>query len=156
VGAAARAMFVQAAAARWKVPAGEVTVANGVVSHGAGQSATFAELLADAAKIEPPKTPRLKDPKGFTLVGTDRVRRKDSAAKSSGTARFTQDVHAPNMLVAMVAHAPRFGGEVKSFDAAAARKVPGVVDVFQIETGVAVTANNTWAARQGRDALKVE
>jgi isoquinoline 1-oxidoreductase beta subunit len=155
-GAAARAMFVAAAADGWKVPAGEITVANGVVSHaGSSKSATFAELLPAAAKVAPPQAPTLKDPKTFTLIGTDRVRRKDAVAKSTGTATFTQDVRRPNMLVAMVAHPPRFGGTVKSFDAAAARKVPGVVEVFQIPTGVAVTANNTWAARQGRDALKV-
>jgi len=97
----------------------------------------------------------LKDPKSFSLVGTDRVRRKDSKAKSDGTARFTQDVQLPNMLFAMVAHSPRFGGKVASFDDSTARKVPGVVDVFQIPTGVAVTAQNTYAARQGRDALVV-
>ncbi|HZZ34903.1 MAG TPA: xanthine dehydrogenase family protein molybdopterin-binding subunit, partial [Caulobacteraceae bacterium] len=155
-GAAARAMFVTAAADTWKAPAGEITVANGVVSHaGSGKTATFAELLPAAAKVAPPENPTLKDPKTFTLIGTDRVRRKDAAAKSNGTALFTQDVRKPNMLIGMVAHAPRFGGTVKSFDASAARKVPGVVDVFQIPTGVAVTANSTWAARQGRDALKV-
>jgi isoquinoline 1-oxidoreductase beta subunit len=155
-GAAARAMFVTAAADGWKVPAGEVSVANGVVSHAAsGRSATFAELLPAAAKVKPPEAPALKDPRTFTLIGTDRVRRKDTPAKSTGTAMFTQDVRKPNMLTAMVAHAPRFGGKVKSFEAAAARKVPGVVDVFEIPTGVAVVANNTWAARQGRDALKV-
>ncbi|MDB5482769.1 MAG: isoquinoline 1-oxidoreductase [Caulobacteraceae bacterium] len=156
VGAATRAMFVTAAADRWKVPAGEITVKNSVVSHSSGKSATFGELVADAAKVAPPKDPTLKDPKTFTLIGTDRVRRKDAAAKSRGQARFTQDVHMPNMLVAMVAHSPRFGGKVKSFDASAAKKVPGVVDVFQIPTGVAVVANNTWAAHQGRDTLKVE
>ena len=154
-GAAARAMLVQAAAARWKVPAGEIAVKNGVLSHASGKSAGFGELVADAAMITPPAQPALKDPKAFTLVGTDRVRRKDSAAKSTGTARFTQDVQSPDLLVAMVAHPPRFGGKVKSFDDAVARKVPGVVDVFKIPTGVAVTASNTWAARQGRDALKV-
>lgn len=156
-GAAARAMFVTAAADTWKAPAGEITVAKGVVSHaGSGRSATFGELLPAAAKVTPPKTPVLKDPKAFTLIGTDRVRRKDALAKSTGTATFTQDVQKPDMLVAMVAHAPRFGGAVKSFDAAAARQVPGVVDVFQIPTGVAVTARNTYAARKGRDALKIE
>ena len=155
-GAGARAMFVQAAATRWSVPAGEVTVKNGVVGHASGKSATFGELVADAAKVKPPENPTLKDPKTFTLVGTDRVRRKDSGAKSNGTARFTQDVHLPNMLTAMVAHSPRFGGKVKSFDAKAAKAVPGVVDVFQIPTGVAVVAGSTWAARQGRDALKVD
>jgi len=156
VGAATRAMFVEAAADRWKVKAGEISIANGVVAHPSGQSAKFADLVADAAKIKPPSDPKLKDPKAYSLIGTDRVRRKDSAAKSTGSAQFTQDVHLPDMLTAMVAHAPRFGGKVKSFDADAAKKVPGVVDVFKIPSGVAVTALNTFAARQGREALKVE
>jgi len=156
-GAAARAMFVQAAATTWNAPAGEITVQNGVVAHAkSGKQAHFGELLAAAAKVAPPQKPVLKDPKAFTLIGTDRVRRKDSAAKSTGTARFTQDVHLPRMLTAMVAHAPRFGAKVASFDAAAARQVPGVVDVFQIPTGVAVVADNTWAARKGRDAVVVK
>ena len=156
VGAATRAMFVSAAAARWKVPAAEITVNSGVVAHASGKSATFGDLVAEAGKITPPASPTLKDPRAFTLIGTDRVRRKDSAAKSMGQATYTQDVRKPNMLVAMVAHSPRFGGKVKRFDATAAKAVPGVVDVFQIPTGVAVTAHNSWAARQGRDALKVE
>lgn len=155
-GAGARAMFVQAASGKWNVPAAEITVKDGVVSHKSGKSAGFGDLLADAAKVKPPEAPVLKDPKTFTLIGTSRVRRKDSLAKSTGTARFTQDVQEPNLLVAMVAHAPLFGAKVKSFDATAAKKVPGVVEVYQIPTGVAVVANNTWAARQGRDALKVE
>lgn len=155
-GAAARAMFVQAAAAKWSVPASEITVKDSVLTHASGKTAGFGDLLADAAKITPPASPALKDPKTFTLIGTDRVRRKDALAKSTGTARFTQDVQLPNMLTAMVAHAPRFGGKVKSFDAAEAKKVPGVVDVFEIPTGVAVVAQNTYAARMGREALKLE
>ena len=155
-GAAARSMFVSAAAQRWNVPAGEIGVKDGVVSHAAsGKQAGFGELVADAAKVPPPAAPVLKDPARFTLVGSERVRRRDAQAKSDGTARFTQDVHLPGMLTAMVAHPPRFGGKVKSFDDSAARKVPGVVGVYKIPTGVAVTATNTWAARQGRDALKV-
>jgi isoquinoline 1-oxidoreductase beta subunit len=156
-GAAARAMFVEAAAKRWSVPAGEVLVENGMLTHGSGKRAGFGELLAEAAKVEPPQTPKLKDPKSFTLVGAaDRVRRKDTPAKVDGSARYTQDVHLPGMLTAMVAHSPRFGGKVAAFDASAARRVPGVVDVFQIPTGVAVVAQNTYAARQGRDALVVQ
>lgn len=155
-GAAARAMFVEAAATAWGVPAAEITVRDGIVGHaGSGKQAPFAELLADAAKVAPPQPPALKDPQAFTLIGGERVRRKDAEAKSDGTARFTQDVQLPNMLVAMVAHSPRFGGKVAGFDAAAARRVPGVVDVFEIPTGVAVVAETTWAARQGRDALSV-
>jgi isoquinoline 1-oxidoreductase beta subunit len=155
-GAAARAMFVQAAANRWGAPAGELTVKDGVVSHAAsGKSAGFGELLADAAKVAPPNPPTLKDPRAFTLIGTDRVKRKDSGRKSTGTERYTQDVHLPDMLTAVVAHPQRFGAKPVGFDATATKAVPGVVDVVQIPTGVAVIARSTYAARKGRDALKV-
>jgi len=154
-GAGARAMFVQAAANKWNVPVGEITVKDGVLTHGSGKSATFGDLLADAAKVPPPTDAKLKDPKTFTLIGTDRVRRKDAQAKSDGTARYTQDVRLPDMLTAVVAHAPLFGAKVESLDAVEARKVPGVVDVFEIPTGVAVVAQSTYAARMGREALKI-
>ena len=155
-GAAARAMFVQAAAARWSAPAKDIAVKDSVVSHAAsGRSARFAELLPDVAKLTPPAAPALKKPSDFTLIGTDRVSRKDSLAKSTGAARYTQDVHLPNMLTAMIAHPKRFGSKVADFDATAAKQVPGVVDVVKLPTGVAVIAQNTYAARQGRDALKV-
>ncbi|MBI1198771.1 MAG: molybdopterin-dependent oxidoreductase [Phenylobacterium sp.] len=154
-GAAARAMFVQAAATKWAVPVAEVTVKDSVVAHPSGRKAGFGELVADAAKVTPPQAPALKDPKAFTLIGSDLVRRKDAQAKSTGTARYTQDVRLPNMLVAVVAHAPLFGGKVASFDAAEAEKVPGVVEIFKIPTGVAVVAQSTYAAKTARDALKV-
>jgi len=155
-GAGARAMFVQAAANRWNVAVGEITVKDSVVTHTSGKTAGFGELLADAAKVPAATDIKLKDPKTFTLIGTDRVRRKDSQAKSDGSARYTQDVRLPDMLTAVVAHGPRFGAKLKSFDGAEAKKVPGVVDVFEIPTGVAVVAQNTYAARMGREALKVE
>jgi isoquinoline 1-oxidoreductase beta subunit len=154
-GASARAMFVQAASAKWGVPAAEITVKDSLVSHPSGKSASFGALLADAAKIAPPENPTLKDPKTFTLIGTQKVRRKDSLAKSTGAAVYTQDIHMPGMLTAMVAHPPRFGATVASFDDTEARKIKGVVKIFKIPTGVAVVAENTWAAKQGRDALKV-
>ncbi|MDR3510099.1 MAG: xanthine dehydrogenase family protein molybdopterin-binding subunit [Caulobacteraceae bacterium] len=155
-GASARAMFVQAAATRFGVPAHDLVVKDSMVSHVlSGRSASFADLLADASKVAPPKSPTLKRRSDFTLIGTDRVRRKDSLAKSTGTARYTQDVHLPDMLTAMVAHPTKFGAKVKDFDADAARKVPGVVDVVRIPTGVAVIAQSTYAAKLGRDALKV-
>jgi isoquinoline 1-oxidoreductase beta subunit len=154
-GAAARAMFVQAAAAKWGVPAAEITVKDGVVGHPSGRRAGFGELVADAARVAPPQAPALKDPRSFTLIGTDRVRRKDAQAKSTGTARYTQDVRLPGMLAAVVAHAPRFGATVASFDATEAEKVPGVVEIFTIPSGVAVVAQSTYAAKTARDALKV-
>ena len=87
-----------------------------MVSHPSGKTATFGDLLADAARLDAPRSVTLKDPAQFTLIGTDRVRRKDSEAKSNGTARFTQDVHLENMLTAVVAHPPLFGAKVKNFD----------------------------------------
>ncbi|WP_300398147.1 molybdopterin cofactor-binding domain-containing protein [uncultured Sphingobium sp.] len=156
-GAAARAMFVHAAALRWSVPRRLIKVRDGVVSHpGSNRSATFAELLVDAARQTPPQQPTLKQAKDYRLIGTDRVRRKDSVPKSTGAQVYTQDIQRPDLLVAMVAHSPRFGGRLARFDPADARKVNGVVDVFAIETGVAVVAQTSFAARKGRDALRVE
>lgn len=156
-GASARAMFVAAAALRWQVPRDQVEVRDGIVSHsGSRNSATFAELLADAASQPPPQNPALKQPEAYRLVGTDRVRRKDSLAKSSGAQIYAQDIQRPGLLVAMVAHSPRFGGRLARFDDSDARKVKGVVDIFAIESGVAVVAESTIAARRGRDALRIE
>ena len=154
-GAAGRAMLVGAAAKRWKVAPGEIVVSNGIVNHAAsGRKASFGELALDAANEAVPAEVKLKDPKDFKLVGK-RANRKDSAAKTDGTAKFTQDVQLPGMLVAVVAHPPQFGAKVKSFDAGRARQVKGVVDVVQIPQGVAVLAKDTWSAKKGRDALSV-
>jgi isoquinoline 1-oxidoreductase subunit beta len=156
-GAAARSMFVDAAASRWSVPRRLIEVRDGIVSSPAAQrSSTFAELLSDAARQSPPQTPVLKQSADYRLIGTDRVRRKDSLPKSTGAQVYTQDIHRPDMLVAMVARSPRFGGKVARFDASDARKAKGVVDVFAIETGVAVVAETTFAAKLGRDALRIK
>ena len=155
-GAAGRAMLVAAATRLWKVPAGEVSVRDGVVAHvKSGRQASFGQLAEAAAKETVPAEVRLKDPGEFRLIGKH-VPRKDSADKTTGRAQFTQDVQLPGMLVAVVAHPPRFGGTVKSFDAGSARKIRGVVDVVQIPQGVAVLAKDTWSAKKGRDALTVE
>ena len=152
-GAAARAMLVQAAADRWGVPASQVTVSKGIVRAG-DRRATFGELAADAAKVTPPKDPPLKDPKDFTLIG-QRVPRLDSVEKTTGKAVFAMDFTLPGALVALVERPPVFGATVQGFDAAEARKVPGVVDVVQIPRGVAVLATGFWAAQKGREALEV-
>lgn len=155
-GAAARAMLVQAAAARWGVPAGEITVSKGVVSHAkSGKTATFGALAEAAAKLPVPETVTLKDPSKYTLIGNAKLHRLDGVAKTTGAQTFAMDVKRPGMLTAVVARPPRFGGAVKSFDATAAKAVPGVRDVVQIGTGVAVLADHTWAAIKGREALKV-
>lgn len=155
-GASARSMLVAAAAQQWKVPAEELSVSDGVVMHARSKrKASFGQLAQAAAQQPVPTDARLKDPKDFKLIGK-RVLRKDSREKTNGTARFTQDVHLPGMLTAVVAHPLRFGGKVKSFDATQAKAVKGVVDVVQIPTGVAVLAKDTWSAKKGRDVLQVE
>jgi isoquinoline 1-oxidoreductase subunit beta len=157
-GAAARAMLVAAAAEKWKVPAGEIRVSNGVVSH-ASRKATFGELAADAAKQKVPEDVPLKDSKDFVYIGKP-ARRTDARAKSTGTAQFTQDVKLPGMLTAVVLHPPRFGAKLKSFDASRAKAVKGVQNVVAFSTpvtdGVAVLAKDYWTAKKGRDALSAE
>jgi len=154
-GATARATLVEAAAREWGVPASEITVERGVVVHPpSGRRATFGELAPKAAKLTPPAQVKLKDPSQFTLVGK-RVPRIDGAAKSDGSAKFTMDFSLPGMLTAVIARAPRFGATVKSFDATATRRVKGVTHVVQVPSGVAVVATKFWAARKGREALRV-
>ncbi|WP_197338769.1 xanthine dehydrogenase family protein molybdopterin-binding subunit [Ralstonia solanacearum] len=155
-GATARAMLVAAAARQWRVPAEEIRVDEGVVVHPrTGRRASFGQLARAAAQLPVPADVKLKAPQDFKFIGKH-ASRKDSADKINGRARFTQDVHLPGMLTAMVAHAPRFGAKVRSFNAAPAKAVQGVVDVVQIPTGVAVLAKDTWSARKGREALQVE
>ena len=155
-GAAARQMLVVAAAKKWNVPDDEITVDAGIIKHEAsGKNATFGEFAELAAKQPVPAEVFLKSPDEFDLIGKD-IPRKDSLVKTTGKAIFTQDVKLPDMLTALVAHAPRFGAKVKSFDDTEAKKIRGVVNVVQIPTGVAVLAKEYWAALQGRNALKVE
>ncbi|MFD0936473.1 molybdopterin cofactor-binding domain-containing protein, partial [Methylobacterium trifolii] len=154
-GAAAREMLVVAAAFQWKVPPSEVTVEDGVVRHAASnRQARFGELAASAATLPVPEAPRLKDPSQWRLIGKA-APRLDSVAKTNGSAVYSLDIRRPGQVTAVVAHPPRFGGIVKSFDAAATRKVAGVLDVVAVPTGVAVIARDTWAAMKGREALTV-
>lgn len=158
-GATARAMLITAAAQRWSVPASEIAVSAGQVMHQASkQQAGFGELVADAVKLPVPTDVKTK-PGNFTFIGKN-ASRVDSRAKSTGTAMFTQDVKLPGMLTAVVAHPPRFGAKLKSFDAAQAKAVKGVKSVVAFETplrsGVAVLATDFWAAKQARDLLTIE
>jgi isoquinoline 1-oxidoreductase subunit beta len=153
-GAAARELLKQAAAKQWNAALGELRTANGEVTYG-DRKAGYGSLIAAAAALPVPADITLKDPKDWTLIGKDAPERVDARAKSDGTQAFTIDVKLPGMLVATVVHSPKFGGKVKSFDPTAAKAVPGVVEVVQIGSGVAVVAQNTWAAIKGRDALQV-
>jgi isoquinoline 1-oxidoreductase beta subunit len=155
-GATARAMLVAAAAKEWNVPAGEITVSEGVVAHAAaGRKASFGELAASAARVPVPTAVPLKDPASFRIVGNEKLTRLDARAKSSGRQQFAIDVMLPGMMTAVVMRPPRFGGKVGSFDASKAKAVPGVVDVVQIPRGIAVVGRDMWSARKGREALSV-
>jgi isoquinoline 1-oxidoreductase subunit beta len=154
-GATARAMLVAAAAQTWKVPAGEITVKNGVVSHASGKSATFGALAPRASTLAPPADVPLKDPKTFTLIGRE-LPRLDNEGKTTGTAIFALDVVQPGMVYAAIAHPPRFGAVVKSVDDKVAKNLKGVVAVAAISTGVAVVADSFWTAMKARDALQIE
>jgi len=155
-GATARAMLVAAAAQRWGVPVSEISVSEGQVSHGSHQ-ASFGELAVEAAAqhAPAPEAVSLKDPADFTLIGREDLVRKDEG-KQNGTAVYTQDVQLPGMLTAVVAHSPRFGGRVKSFDASKTLQRSGVEQVFEIENGVAVLAKDYWTAIKGRELLEIE
>jgi isoquinoline 1-oxidoreductase subunit beta len=155
-GAAARAMLVQAVSQVWGVPASEITVEQGVLRHASGRQGRFGEFAEAAARLPVPADPPLKDPSTFRLIGRDHaVARLDSASKANGTAQFAIDIREPGMLTVLVARPARFGAKVASFDDRATRAVPGVVDVKQISSGVAVYANGFWPARKGREALRI-
>jgi isoquinoline 1-oxidoreductase subunit beta len=155
-GASTRAMLIAAAAKRWNVPAASITVKDGVLLHAASKrKATFGELATAAAALPVLGDAKPKDPKDWVYIGKH-VPRKDARAKITGAATFTQDVKLPDMLTAVVAHAPRIGARHTRFDADALKTIPGIRQVVEIPTGVAVLATNFWSAKQGRDALKVE
>ena len=153
-GAAARAMLVAAAAEAWKVPAGSIVVKDGVVSAGA-RKASFGELAQAAAAQPVPARVTLKDPKDFVYIGKS-FPRTDSKAKSTGTATFTQDVKLPDMLVAVVAHPPRFGARMKSYDVETIQGLPGIRYVVEVPNGIAIVGTNFWNAKKARDRLAIE
>jgi isoquinoline 1-oxidoreductase beta subunit len=154
-GATARVMLIAAAAEMWKVPAGSLHAENGhVIEAASGRRASFGSLADAAAKLEAPKDVPLKDPKDFKLIGKP-TRRLDTPSKLNGSAQFGLDVSISGMMTAVVARAPVFGGHVSSFKADKAKAVPGVKDVVQVPSGVAVIANGFWPAKQGRDKLEI-
>ena len=154
-GAAAREMLIAAAAKKWNVEPGACHTENSaVVNTASGKRLGYGELAEDAAKLPVPTSPKPKDPKSYKLVGKP-TKRIDSKEKVTGTAGFGIDVRRPQMLHAAVARCPVFGGTVKSFDATKAKAVRGVKNVVQVSSGVAVVADNTWSAMEGRNALQI-
>lgn len=157
-GATARTMLVTAAAQKWGVPATECRAENGKVTHaGPGRELTFGELVEAAAALPVPgrDAVQLKDPEGFRLVGKH-VGRIDARDIAMGKAQYGFDLRPKGTPVAVIARAPAFGAQVKSFDDSRTMRIPGVRKVVQQPTGVAVVADHTWAALEGRRVLEIE
>jgi isoquinoline 1-oxidoreductase subunit beta len=155
-GAIAREMLIAAAATQWGVPAAECKAANSTVSHGSGKQASYGQLAAAAAKVEPPKDVKLKDPKDWKIAGKP-IKRLDTLPKLTGQMVYGIDIRLPDMLTASVRACPVHGGKLKSFDAAKVEKMPGVKKVLSIDNNaVVVVADTYWNAKQALDKLPVE
>ena len=155
-GATACEMLVQAAAQKWGVPKAQCRAENStIVNLATKDRLSYGSLAEAASKLPVPQNASLKDPTQFRLVGKPQ-KRMDTPAKVSGQTTFGIDVKVPGMLHAALQRCPVFGGKVASFDATKAKTVPGVKQVVQISNGVAVLADNTWAAMEGRKALVVQ
>jgi isoquinoline 1-oxidoreductase beta subunit len=167
-GAQVRQVMIAAAAHRWSIPTAQCRARNSEITDTAsGRTLSYAALVKDARRLPlpDPYTVPLKDPKDFSLLGRS-VPHLDIPDKVKGTARFGLDVRLPGMVYAVVAQCPYFRGDLVGYDAAKAKAIPGVLDVFDIPTDphsankntreVAVVATNTWAAIQGRNALATE
>ncbi|WP_407353966.1 molybdopterin cofactor-binding domain-containing protein [Luteimonas sp. R10] len=155
-GAAAREMLIAAAANAWGVPAGECTVAKGVITHSAsGRSTTYGKVATAAAQLTPPTDIPLKDPQDWAIAGKP-LPRLDTADKLTGKQVYGTDVQLPGMLNAAIRACPYFGGKLESFDAAAVADMPGVRHVVRVDdTAVAVVADTWWRAKTALDALPV-
>jgi isoquinoline 1-oxidoreductase beta subunit len=155
-GAMAREMLIQAAANEWKVPAAECIASNSVITHKpSGRTATYGKVAEAAAKVEPPKEVKLKDPKDWKIAGKP-LKRLDTTDKLTGKPLYGIDVKLPGMLSAAVKECPVFGGKVKSFDAAKVADMLGVKKVVQSgDAAVAVVADTWWQAKTALEALPI-
>src|SRR6266702_4743045 len=157
-GAAARLMLVQAAADQWKVPVGELSVADGVITHGASKrSTTYGKVAAAAAKLTPPdaKSIKLKDPKDWKIAGQP-IKRLDTPMKLNGSLVYAIDLKLPGMLHAAVKASPVFGGKLVSYDEAKISRMPGVRRVVKVhDNAVAVVADTWWRAKSALAALPI-
>src|SRR3954451_14235021 len=157
-GAAARVMLLQAAAEQWNVPPGELTVSDGVITHGPSKrSIRYGEVAAAAAKLTPPdpKSIKLKDPKNWKVAGQP-LKRLDTADKLDGSKIFAIDLKLPGMLNAAIKDCPVYGGKLVSYDESKISGMPGVKKVVRVkDTAVAVVADTWWRAKKALDALPI-
>src|ERR1700694_2424604 len=157
-GAAARIMLLQAAADGWKVPVGELTVSDGVITHAASKrTTTYGKVATAAAKLPAPdpKSITLKDPKSWKIAGKP-MKRLDTAEKLNGDLVYAIDVKVPGMMCAAIKDCPVFGGKLVSFDEAKVAGRPGVRRVVKVnDTTVAVVADTWWHAKTALEALPI-
>ncbi|HEV2198744.1 MAG TPA: xanthine dehydrogenase family protein molybdopterin-binding subunit [Bryobacteraceae bacterium] len=155
IGATARAMLVEAAAQKWGVPATQVrTDAGFLVNTSTNARISYGSVAEAAANLPVPTNVAVKDPKNFRILGTP-VKRLDTRDKVTGRTQFGMDARPAGLVYAVIERSPVFGGKVATLNAAKAKAVPGVKDVIQVPAGVAVIANSTWAALQGRKQLEI-
>lgn len=156
-GAAAREMLIAAAAQSWGVDPATLDIVAGEVT-GAGKSAPMGDFVATAATLPTPEAPRLRSPSEWKIIGQEQTRRKDSAIKVNGAAQFAMDMQLPGQMVVMIKRTPQRGGLVAGFDDSAAQEIKGFIMAQTLPTkhGVAVYAENTWAAMQARAAIEVD
>jgi len=155
VGATMREMLIKVAAKKWNVSPSSCKAEKSWVMHPAsGRKSSYGSLAEQAEKLSVPQKVTLKEPEDFKVIGTPKPR-IDTPSKTDGTALFGLDVRIPEMLIAVVARSPVFGGKVKSYKDEKALKVPGVKVVAKVPSGVAVAATDFWSAFQGRKALEI-
>jgi len=156
-GAIARTMLVQAAADAWNVPASECSAAASVITHKpSGRTVSYGKVAEAAAKLTPPADVALKDPKEWKLAGK-RLARLDTVDKTTGAQIYGMDITMPGMLNAAIKDCPVFGGTVKSFDASAVEKRPGIKKIFKLgDSAVVVVADTWWRAKSALDKVTIE
>ncbi len=153
-GAEARARLVAVAADKWSVPASRCSVADGYVVF-TSRRASFGELVEAAAALPKPANVQPMDRDAWRFIGKPQ-KRLDTASKVDGSAQFGIDMRLPDMLYAALAQPPELGATVGSFDGEKARSMPGVRQVVQTSSGIAVVADSWWQAKQARDAVTVQ
>ena len=154
-GAVAKEMLLEAAAQKWSIPKENCDADNGfILNRTSGEKLSYGELCALAAELKVPENISLKDPGDFRIVGKN-IPRTDTPLKVNGTAEYAMDIDLPNMVHAFIIRCPFFGGKLKTINNSKAKRINGVLDIFEVENGIAVVGTSTWAALKGRKALDV-
>jgi len=155
-GATARHLLVAAAAARWNVEAAECTTGNGFVIHAkTGKKLGYGELAEEASKLTVPADVPLKNRKDFKIIGTA-VRNVENKKITTGKGIFGMDFYREGMVFAMIQRPPAFGTKIKSVDTAAAKAMPGIIDVVIFKNNVAIVGKSTWEIMKARNAVTIE